>query len=596
MDGRNRKMVKSAYILLVVASAAAGFQMFRDVLTVSAGALRGTVSATESTSLKNDQTEPEEILDPAVAKRIQQILSDSEPEPALSDEDSTVRSQQDLVPTQVPETADSAVSQGAVPDTLVSQPPDLINSRPALNKINIVGIEQPEKVDSAEESVAETPAALMSSDIRSEPDLRAGAVIADKSPPVSSVHAPTAGPVESPKVRQQTPLHSKMVTPGNFEYLGAFRTPLTDASGAKFSYGGWAVTWRREGAYEQKAGELPGSLFIAGHRHHQLIAEISIPQPVISKRKSLDDLPVARVLQPLADISGGTLARMSGESSEPFEIGGLQAVGNRLHWTTFKYYNVEGRDYLSHGISSTDLQRPAPQGLWHLGPANSGDPRWHSYKHAGYICEIPEPFASKYLGGRNLMSGLQICTGLTYSSQGPALYAYRLPEGPVGGGLSLNALPMLWYSMQRPVLNHHYADRWTGAAWVSVGNKHAIVIAGRKAHGAVHYGPARPQDCYEDKGYHGSSYEAQILFYAPGNLVAATRQAVADTQPWYRWDSNTTGGGLNRFMFQECGKDIGGLTYDRERNLLYMVEVNAGKISDNEWEVLPVVHIFRLVP
>ena len=589
-------MLKSAYILLVVASAIVGFQVFREVLIVPGGPSRSTVTATESTLPKNDPTLPEEILDPEVAKRIQQILSDNEPGPALADEDSGGGQQQNVPPASAPETSLSAVTQDAVPDTPVAQPADLINSGPVVNDTNTVGIEPPDEKITTEEPAAGRPVTAMKSDIRSESHQPASEVIADKSQPVVSVDAPKTGHVESPKVRQQTPLHSKMVTPGNFEYLGAFRTPLTDTSGAKFSYGGWAVTWRGEGVYKQKAGELPGSLFIAGHRHHQLIAEISIPQPVISKRKSLDDLPVARVLQPLADISAGTLARMSGGSSEPFEIGGLQVVGNRLHWTTFKYYNVEGRDYLSHGVSSTDLQRPAPQGLWHLGPANSGDPRWHSYKHAGYICAIPEPFATKYLGGRNLMSGLQICTGLTYSSQGPALYAYRLPEGPVSGGLSLNALPMLWYSMQRPVLNHHYADRWTGAAWVSIGNKHTIVIAGRKAHGPVHYGPARPQDCYEDKGYHGSSYEAQILFYAPGNLVAATRQSVADTQPWYRWDSKTPGGGLNRFMFQECGKDIGGLTYDRERNLLYMVEVNAGKISDNEWEMLPVVHIFRLVP
>ena len=33
-----------------------------------------------------------------------------------------------------------------------------------------------------------------------------------------------------------------------------------------------------------------GSLFIVGHRHHQLVAEVDIPAPVISERKSLDDL------------------------------------------------------------------------------------------------------------------------------------------------------------------------------------------------------------------------------------------------------------------------------------------------------------------
>ena len=55
------------------------------------------------------------------------------------------------------------------------------------------------------------------------------------------------------------------------------------------------------------------------------------------------------------------------------------------------------------------------------------------------------------------------------------------------------------------------------------------------------------------------------------------------------------GGGIDRFMFQDCGREIGGLTYDRKNNLLYMVEVGAGLLSENEWEVLPVVHVLRLV-
>lgn len=396
-------------------------------------------------------------------------------------------------------------------------------------------------------------------------------------------------------IRQQAPLHEQMVTPGNFEYLGAFRPPLSDQSGQRFSYGGWVATYHTGGDPHGDADGHPGSLFIVGHRHHQLIAEISIPRPVISQHKSLDDLPVADVLQPLSDITSGVRTRISRGSSEPFEFGGLQVVGNRLHWTLYKYYNVEGHDYLSHGMSTTNLQDPRPQGLWHLGPVNSRESRWHSYKHAGYICAVPDDVAIRYLGGRNILSGLQICTGLKYSSQGPALYAYGLPPDGTPHGSALNARPILWYSMNRPVANHHYADRWTGAAWITVDGKHTVVVAGRKAHGPVYYGPARPGDCYEDKGYHGSTYEAQMLFYAPGNLIAAATRPVADVQPWFRWDSRTHGGGLNRFMYKKCGKDVGGVAYDRTRNMLYLVEVDAGLTAENEWETLPVIHAFRIV-
>ncbi|MEZ6063088.1 MAG: hypothetical protein R3C19_22310 [Planctomycetaceae bacterium] len=195
------------------------------------------------------------------------------------------------------------------------------------------------------------------------------------------------------------------------------------------------------------------------------------------------------------------------------------------------------------------------------------------------------------------MSGLQISTGLKYSSQGPALYAYELPEPGREPGSSLDAIPLLWYSLQRPLAGHHPSDRWTGAAWLSLSGKQTIVIAGRKAHGEVYYGNPRPTDCYPDKGYHGSSYEVQMLFYTPAELIgAANRRGTAtEIDPWYRWDSRTPGGGIDRFMFKDCGRDIGGLTYDRQNNLLYMVEVDAGKTSLDEWEPTPVIHVFRVV-
>lgn len=47
-------------------------------------------------------------------------------------------------------------------------------------------------------------------------------------------------------------------------------------------------------------------------------------------------------------------------------------------------------------------------------------------------------------------------------------------------------------------------------------------------------------------------------------------------------------------MFDTCGKLVGGLTYDRHRNLLYLVQVDAGKTSDDEYESLPVIHVFRI--
>jgi len=395
--------------------------------------------------------------------------------------------------------------------------------------------------------------------------------------------------------RQTTPLHPQMLTPGNFVYLGGFRPPLTETEDAKFSFGGWAVTHHSGGDPHGPEDGYPGSLYLLGFQPTQLVAEISIPQPV--QTRSIDALSVAVVLQPFGDVTGGMQRALTAGETEAFEIGGMQIVNDRLHWTLFKYYNVAGHDYPSHGTSSLRIDGSPADGLWHLGPMESEDPQWHSYKHAGYIAQIPDAEAVQWFGGRNLMSGLQISTGLQYSSQGPALFAYHLPEPGTPSYTSLDAVPLLWYSQERPLAGHHPADRWTGAAWLTLGDKQAVVIAGRKAHGAVHYGEPRANDCYRYKGYHGSSYEVQMLFYTSAELIGTANGRGQATQidPWLRWDNQTSGGGIDRFMLKECGRDIGGMTYDRQNNLLYIVEVDAGFTSDNEWEPTPVIHTFRVV-
>lgn len=391
-------------------------------------------------------------------------------------------------------------------------------------------------------------------------------------------------------------MDSDAVLPGNFEYLGAIRPPHAEGMSSSFSWGGAVVAYHPGGDREGDVDGFPGSLFLTGHVYDQQVAEISIPCPVISDSRSLDDLAVSEILQPFGDITGGLQAAMTDNESQPFRIGGLQVVSSALHWTLFRYYNVEGYDFLSHGVSSLSVRRPMAAGPWHLGPYQSGSSEWHAYKHAGYICDAPSSVADR-LGGRTMLSGLQISTGLQTSSQGPALFAYRLPAGTPPAGTCLDAVPLLWYSMERPLAGHHPADSWTGAAWLELDDRQSFVVIGRKATGPLYYGEGRPGDCSDSKGYHGPPYEAQALFYSADDLVQAAngqRQAF-DVQPVYRWTADSAGGSLSQYMFPTCSQSLGGLAYDRQRNLLYLVQLEAGTTQDSPFEVLPVIHVFRVV-
>ncbi|MCA9084965.1 MAG: hypothetical protein KDA81_12965 [Planctomycetaceae bacterium] len=400
----------------------------------------------------------------------------------------------------------------------------------------------------------------------------------------------------SKAVRHDAPLHPQMITPGNFQYLGAFRPPADPGEDVEnsFYFGGWAVTYRPDGDPNSQ-DEFPGSLFVLGHEHRQLVAEISIPAPVVSR--DITVLPVAQMLQPFGDITAGFRETMTNGSSEIFKVGGMEVVDERLHWTVFKYYNVTGVDYPSHGASSLETNALSFDGPWHLGPIRTGDPQWHSYKNAGYITKIPQPEADAWFQGRDLLSGLQISTGLQYSSQGPALYAYRIPQEAGAAPGDLNALPLLWYTMERPLARHHPSDRWTGAAWLKLGDRQTVVIIGRKSLGELYYGEGRPWDCNPYKGYHGTPYEVEILFYSPSDLVAVAsgQKPATDVQPWYRWNGESPGGGPTEYMFSNCEKEIGGMTYDADRQLLYIVQIDAGSECGSDWGALPVIHVFRIV-
>ncbi|MCA9035081.1 MAG: hypothetical protein KDA91_08125 [Planctomycetaceae bacterium] len=394
-----------------------------------------------------------------------------------------------------------------------------------------------------------------------------------------------------------SPLHEAMVTPGNFMYLGAFRAPHVDENreASRFCYGGWTLAYNPDGDPSGSSDGFAGSLFISSDPTQELIAEISIPQPVTAKPRFLDAIPAANILQSFGDPTGGIRGSMTGDSSEPFRYGGLHVIDGRLHWTMYKYYNVETIDFPSHGVSTLDLNRPEPQGPWHLGPSETGRSEWHSYKHAGYILRVPDDYANQWFYGHKLISGLQIATGLNIASHGPSLFAYSLPTVATSPGRSLDALPLMYNDISRPARDFNPADRWTGGAWLRLGEKNTIIISGRKALGEVYYGEARPGDCTIDKGYHGAPYESQIRFYAPQALVAASRHSLDPTgiEPWYIWDGNSPGGGPAQYLFPSCTQYLGGIACDPEHNLLYLVQIDGGATSDREFDPLPVIHVFR---
>ncbi|GJQ57857.1 MAG: hypothetical protein D8M57_03805 [Candidatus Scalindua sp. AMX11] len=383
---------------------------------------------------------------------------------------------------------------------------------------------------------------------------------------------------------------ARLVLPQDLVYEGAFRFP-SGGENSRWSYGASGFTFYPNGDSTGPNDGYPGSLYGIGHDHHQLVAEISIPKPVTSLGKNAAELNVATFLQDFADITGGLRSQIGVD-----KVGGLsylpkmgaQATG-KIYWTIYEYYNANGVDYLSHGWSELNLSKVQAKGVWHVGPKNNSE--FHSMRSADYIFEIPASWADIHVGNKYLASGRHREAGAFGSSEGPALFAFGpYNDGnPPGNGAVLDAVPLIWYPKGGGYYpDYSECDRWGGGAWLTAGEKSAVVFVGSKALGDTYYGDGRSFDCSNAKGYHCTPYEPQIIFYDPEDLTSVANGGKKPYQVVPYAIFRPAG-----FMWDQCRVDLGGAAFDRARGLLYVFQKSAERVT-NSYESYPLAHVFKI--
>jgi hypothetical protein len=395
------------------------------------------------------------------------------------------------------------------------------------------------------------------------------------------------------------PVPNGLLAPDDLVYQGSFRLPEKVEGGSGFGYGGHNIAFNPSGDPGGATDGYPGSLYISGHVHDQLVAEVSIPKPVISPTKDVTELSVASALQPFTDVTGGMRdfaqieygpTKSENSSGQGFKLGGMLFLdagdGMKLYWTVFEYYNVSDNRYPSHGYSTLMAGSPPdPKGLWYL-------ENYHPQMTAGYIFDAPEPFANGYFAGKRLISGLQVSQGIATSSKGPAMFAFAPWQHatlPPEHEAHLDAIPLLYYpTLEQHAPDYKACDAWRGGAWPVSGDKQAVLIVGRKSLGEVFYGNGRPTDCSPYKGYHCTPYEPQILFYDPADLAAVAR---GEREPWsvvpyYTWNPQ-------EHVWPTCEGSLSGIAIDHQNKLLYLLQPRADRVT-NQYEPRPLVHVFRV--
>ena len=386
--------------------------------------------------------------------------------------------------------------------------------------------------------------------------------------------APRVGPATAPAAPHGMPPAVTLI------YRGAFAFPAGDA----WTYSGHALAFYPDGDPAGPADGHPGSLFTVGHAWEQQVGAISIPAPLISA--DFAALPVAEVLQPLSDVTGGWLANCTYAPDCIYrEVAGLAYLpaNDRLAWNLRDWYNVAGYDQDSLGWSALDLS--GAQGVWHIG-ARDGDV-FHNARSSDYLFLAPAPFADQHLGGRRLIAGNQRTAGAFGGSQGPTLFASAPwnDGNPPAPGQELPATALLYYPEDLDCLGGAYDqcafpgyradDKWGGGAWVEAGSQSALFMFGQKGLGDNCYGTpgdtCPPSLCSDSQGWHSDPYEAQILVYDPADLAAVAGGAL---QPWQVLPAAVEHPGELLFN-PECGV-LNGVTYDAANGYVYVTESGAG--------------------
>jgi hypothetical protein len=385
-----------------------------------------------------------------------------------------------------------------------------------------------------------------------------------------------------------TDLLSERLQPGDLTYLGAFRLPdpVPGSDVRSWAWGGFAMTYYPGGDPGGANDGYPGSIFGCGHAWQYQVSEISIPTPVISASKNLNQLNTASTIQSFQNILGVGNLEMprAGLAYLPAQPGQSSA---KLYFSQ-GYHLMDEVQYLSHGWFELTLSNPQTKGMWRLDAPHA------SYNSNDYMFEIPASWAASNTPGKILATGRFRDGG--WSGQGPALYAISpwTQGNPPANGASLDYVELLRYTSTEDfwedthtMNDYHHSDEWSGAAWLSAGNKSAVVFVGTKGIGDCWYGNQNGP-CLEcnDRGWWSTGFVGQFIFYDPADLAKVAKGAMQSYQPQPYATLN-----IDQYLYHISSSQqwyhLGAACFDRDNGLFYVFEPY---VDDDK----PIVHVWKV--
>lgn len=376
---------------------------------------------------------------------------------------------------------------------------------------------------------------------------------------------PSSGPQQSAAA---DPTTAHRVQPSDFVYLGAFRLPEGDRVGCDYGTGAHCLTYG--GLFG--LGPNGATLYVRGHAWVGGVAEVSIP-PTLTLAST------ATVLQDVHDVADGVEVD-PGEVNGQGPFAGL-VYNNRLIVSGSTYYDADGTQTLTHGVSGLDLSQPHDFNGWYrFDPALAANPR----SIGGYLTTVPPEWRA-LLGGPAL-AGNCCLSIISNSSAGPAVTVFD-PD-TIGVTAVLTGTTLLYYTLAHPLepentqnVYFNLATKMGGVAFPA--GTRSVLFIGRQGTGPYCYGIGGDGECFDpcdsSKGTHAYPYRHQVWAYDANDLLAVKIGAKQpwEIRPYAIW-------ALTDMEPGTCAQ-ISGAVYDPTASRLYV----AAGYGDQ-----PVIHVYTL--
>ncbi len=397
----------------------------------------------------------------------------------------------------------------------------------------------------------------------------------------------------SPVSAQETELNqTQLIQPSDLIYRGAFRLPAGTSDFKTWAWGGYAMTYYPGGDVGGPADGYPGSIYGAGHAWEHQISEISIPMPVISGSKNVNNLNTATTLQGFQDVLNVSNLEIPRTAIAYLPAQGSQSSG-KLH-IAWGYHMQEAPANETHAWGDLNLANFQRQGDWHL--ANL--PMYYQNMSTNdYMSDIPHAWATAHTQGRLLATGRYRDGG--WGGEGLSLFAIApwSQGNPPANNTALQNTPLLLYTstyanpdVHHMMTDYSHADEWSGMVWATAGSKAAIIFVGTKGTGDTWYGNEQGP-CLEcdNRGWWATGFEAQFVFYDPNDLamVAAGTMHTYEPQPYATLNVDQY---LYHITSTQQKHHLGAACFDRSRRHLYILEV----FADGDEKDRPIVHVWEI--